>query len=251
MVGVRTGATSRLPGRSILAPTLLVPLALVVVLVAGGCASDKFRYVAHSSTNTYLKVPRDWKSFDGELLDRADAKALEAAGEQGPSFVDLVFNGSLQWRVAYDADPNPQPSHAVSFAVAPVVEVRVRDLTEDERDHVNLASLRNMFFPYDQLKAQATEEHKGKPLEANPPATDSFRALKEIPITSSEGIRGNRVIFELRQGEEFFVVDQTALLDAKSDRVYVLLIRASENAYLLNSSLLDDVATSFTVKQKG
>jgi len=229
----------------------LVAMLAAVSLVAGGCASSKFRYVAHSSTNTYLKVPKSWKGFDGGLLDRADATAMEVAGEPGPSFVDLVFNGALQWRVAYDADPHPEPAHAVSFAVAPVAEVRVRDLTADERDHVNLASLRNMFFPYDQLKAQAEDEHKGKPLEANPPATDSFKPLRDTPITSGDGVRGNRIVFELRQGGEFYVIDQTALLDAKSQRVYVLLIRAAESEYLSNVPLLNDVATSFTVKQKG
>ncbi len=245
MAGVRTGAISRPSVRS-----LLVPL-VVVAFVAGGCASSKYRYVAHSSTKTYLKVPKSWKSFDSDLLNRADTKALELAGEPAPSFVDLVFKGALQWRVAYDADPNPQPEHAVSFAVAPVAEVRVRDLTIDERDHVNLASLRNMFFPYDQLKAQAEAEHKAKPLEANPPSTDSFRPLKETDVTSADGVRGNRVVFELRQGNEFYVINQTALLDAKSERVYVLLIRAAESEYLSNVPLLNDVATSFTVKQKG
>jgi len=231
--------------------SVLIAVASVVILAAGGCASSKFRYVAHPSTKTYLKVPRSWKGFDGNLLDRADAKALEVAGEPAPSFIDLVFNGALQWRVAFDGDPHPEPAHAVSFAVAPVAEVRVRDLTPDERDHVNLASLRNMFFPYDQLKAEADAEHKGQPLEANPPATDSFRPLREKTISSAGGVRGNRVVFELRQGAEFYVIDQTALLDARSDRVYVLLLRASESEYLSNVPLLNDVADSFTVKQKG
>jgi hypothetical protein len=234
-----------------LPPAALVATVVVVALAGAGCASSKFRYVAHPSTKTYLKVPKSWKSFDGSLLDRADAKALEVAGEQPPSFIDLAFNGAIQWRVAFDADPNPQPAHAVSFAVAPVAEVRVRDLTPDERDHVNLASLRNMFFPYDQLKAEADAEHKGEPLEANPPATDSFRPLREKTITSADGVHGNRVVFELRQGSDFYVIDQTALLDARSDRVYVLLLRASESEYLSNVPLLNDVADSFTVKQKG
>ncbi|MGI9023328.1 MAG: hypothetical protein ACR2HV_08885 [Acidimicrobiales bacterium] len=230
-------------------PWIALPLFLVA-LVASSCASSEYRYVAHQSTQTFLKVPKDWTGFDAELLDRAEAKAVEVAGEQAPSFIDLVFNGALQWRVAYDSDPNPQPAHAVSFAVDPVVEVRVRDLTEDERDHVNLASLRNMFFPYDQLKTEAEEENKGNPLEANLPATSAFRPLRETPINTDDGVRGTRLVFELRQGNEFYVIDQTALLDAKAERVHVLLIRAAESEYLSNSPLLNDIATSFTVKQK-
>ncbi len=249
MVCVRTRAR-RLPAvRMSGVPSGLVTL-LAVTLLAASCASSEYRYVSHQSTKTYLKVPKDWTGFNAELLDQAEAKAVEVAGEQAPSFIDLAFNGAMQWRVAYDSDPNPQPAHAVSFAVDPVVEVRVRDLTKDEQDHVNLASLRNMFFPYDQLKAQAEEESKGRPLEANPPATSSFRALKETSLDTPDGVRGNRVIFELRQGNEFYVVDQTALLDAKAERVHVLLIRAAESEYLANNALLNDVAASFTVKQK-
>ena len=125
---------------------LVTPM-LAAGLVASSCSSSEYRYVANQPTKTYLKVPKSWTGFDAELLDRAEARAVEVAGEQAPSFIDLAFNGALQWRVAFDSDPNPEPAHAVSFAVDPVVEVRVRNLTEDERDHVNLASLRNMFFP--------------------------------------------------------------------------------------------------------
>jgi len=239
MAGVGTSTRSR----------LAAPL-IAAALLAVSCSSSEYRYVANQPTNTYPKVPKAWKGFDANLLDRAEARAVEVAGEQAPSFVDLLFNGSLQWRVAFDSDPNPQPAHAVSFAVDPVVEVRVRNLTPDERDHVNLASLRNMFFPYDQLKAQAEEERKGRPLEANPPATSAFRPLEEIPISTAEGVRGNRLVFEVRRGNQFYVVDQTVLLDAKAERVHALLIRAAEREYLANGALLDDVATSFTVKPK-
>jgi len=107
-----------------------------------------------------------------------------------------------------------------------------------------------MFFPYDQLKAQAEEERKGRPLEANPPATSAFRPLEEIPLSTAEGVRGNRLVFEVRRGNQFYVVDQTVLLDAKAERVHALLIRAAEREYLADGALLNDVATSFTVKPK-
>jgi len=226
-------------------------LALSAVVVASGCSQPAYRYVAHSSTKTYLKVPRAWKGFDANLLDRAEARALGNAGEPEPSFVDIFFTGALQWRVAYDADPHPHPPHAVSFSIAPVVEVRVRDLTNAERDTVNLASLRNMFFPYDELRAQAEQERATAPFGANPPATNTFRAIDEVPITLADGVRGERLLFEYRQGGQVFVIDQTALLDGKAQRVHVLLIRAAEEQYFQNRKALNEVATSFRVKQKG
>lgn len=229
----------------------VVVTAVCVAALGAACSRPDYRYVAHPSTKTYLKVPRGWKSYDAALLDQAEARALEVAGEPAPSFVDLAFTGAVQWRVAYDGDPHPQPAHAVSFSVAPVAEVRVRQLTDDERDRVNLASLRNMFFPYDELKAQAAAERSDRPFEATPPATSAFRSLGEKELSLEAGVRGNRLLFELRQGDEFFVVDQTALLDGSTSRVYVLLIRASERQYLEHRKQLNEVATSFTVKQKG
>jgi hypothetical protein len=234
-------------------PGLRLPALLLgaVLLVAAGCSSSEFRYVAHSSTRTYLKVPRAWTPYDSQLLDQAEAKAVEVAGEDAPSFVDQFFQGNLEWRMAFDADPNPEPLHAVSYADAPVVEVRVRDLTKDERDRVNLASLRNMFFPYDQLMAELDQERKEQPLAARPPTSSGFRSLGENEIHLANGTRGNRLQFELRQGDQFYIIDQTALIDGKAEHVYVLLIRAGERQFLEHNKILDEIANSFTVKQKG
>ena len=231
---------------------LPTPIAAVVLalVVAAGCGASKFRYVAHSDTQTFLKVPREWEMYDSDLLVEAEAAAVEAAGEAAPSFVDQAFQGQLQWRVAFDGAPHPEPVNAVSFAEAPVVEVRVRQLTEEERDRVNIASLRNMFFPYDQLKAQLAQERAETPLEPNPPITSSFRPLSEEEIQLEGGIRGSRLRFELRQHDDFYVIDQTALLDPEASRVHVLLMRAAEGEFILQRKLLDEIASSFTVKHK-
>ncbi len=223
---------------------------LAVLVLAAGCGRSEFRYVAHGPTNTYLKVPRDWKAYEGDLLNRLEAKAEEFAGEEGASFVDQAFTGSLQWRIAYDGDENPEPGHVVSFAEAPVVEVRVRELSEAERDQVSLASLRNIFFPYDQLKAQLERERAETPLEANPPTSGSFRPLIERDLNVEGGIRGSRIRFEIRQGPLFYVIDQTALLDADTSHVHVLLMRASEEQFVTHRKLLDEIAESFTVKER-
>ena len=236
----------RAPFRRLLA----VPMLALVVAAVAGCGESKFRYVANDDTQTFLKVPREWKAYDGDLLVEAEAHAVEAAGEEGPSFVDQAFQGQVQWRVAFDGAADPAPVNAVSYAEAPVVEVRVRQLTEDESDRVNVASLRNIFFPYDQLKAQLAQERAETPLEPNPPITSSFRPLSEEDIQLEGGIRGSRLRFMLRQNQQFYVIDQTALLDGEADRVHVLLMRASEREFIVQRKLLDEIASSFTVKQK-
>lgn len=228
----------------------LVAVILLVLVAAAGCSPSKFRYVAHSGSSTYLKVPRAWKSYDSDLLVQVEAAAVELAGEDAPSFVDQVFQGQVEWRVAFDGAPQPEPLNAVSFPEAPVVEVRVRELTQAERDRVSIASLRNIFFPYDELKTQLEQERESSPLGPNPPITESFRPLSEENIQLDDGARGSRLRFEVRQNGQFYFVDQTALLNRDTTRVHVLLIRAGERDFILQRKLLDQIATSFTVTQK-
>ena len=46
------------------------------------------------------------------------------------------------------------------------------------------------------------------------------------------------------------MIDQTALLDGKTNNVHVLLMRASEEQFVTHRKLLDEIAESFTVKGK-
>jgi hypothetical protein len=226
-----------------------VAVALLVVVVAGACGSSKFRYVKSSSTHTYLKVPRSWASYQGTELAAAEAVASEAGGQKTPSLIDLYLQGRLQWRVAFDGDAHPSLDHVVSLPEAPVVDVVVRSLETEERDQISMASLRNIFFPYDQLKAEAEQEKQNKPLEATTQTTSTFRPIDEQELALPGGLRGSRLQYEVRLNDRFYTFDQTALLDAKTSRVYVLFIRAAERPFLENNKLLEEIARSFTIKQ--
>ena len=225
-------------------------VAVAVVLIGGACSPPKFRYVSNGETDTYLKVPRSWAEFDQPELAAAEARIAAQEG-QGPSAVDTFIERLLQWRVAFDADPSPSLEHVVDYSMAPVVDVRVRKLLETERDQVSLSSLRNLFLPYDELKAEAEQESANREV-ASPTSSGAFRAIDEQELKFDDGMRGMRLIFGVRGPDgEFYTFDQTALLDGKTERVYALLIRASEREYFSNSTLLDEIAKSFTVKRKG
>lgn len=223
---------------------------MVVTVGSGACSPPKFRYVANSETETYLKVPRSWATFKQTELNAAEALVSGESG-QSPSAVDTFVEGLLQWRVAFDADPSPSLNHVVELSVEPVVDVRVRRLLSAERDQVSLSSLRNLFVAYDDLKEEADLEAAGRPV-GSPTASSQFRPIDERELQFDNGLRGIRLIFGLRGPDgAFYTFDQTALLDGKTERVYALLIRASEKEYFTNSTLLDEIATSFTVKRKG
>lgn len=223
---------------------------LVGALLLGACGESKYRYVTNSATSSYLKVPRSWASFDEGQLSRAEAQLLQQAGDQSPSAVDREIDRALQWRVAFDASAQPSISHVTGFGKAPVVDVRVRKLLASERDQVSMERLRNLVVPYDQLADEARKQEASKDLLERT-NTQRFRPLGEREIQLKNGMRGVRVVFELRGDDGgFYTIDQTALVDGKTSQLYLLLIQASEQQYFANIKLLNEIAGSFTVKQK-
>lgn len=230
----------------------LAVIGLMVVLAAGACGDGKYRYVTSSSTNTYLKVPNAYASFDQPAILAAEAKAAQKKDSATPSEVDSAIESLVQWRVAFDSDPVPSLEHITGFNPAPIIDVRVRGLLDFERDRVSTSDLRNLFVPYDDLKQQADQDAQQKPL-LTPTSTKEFRSLDETELQLSGGLRGVHLVFEIRDPDnpdQFYVFNQTALLDAKTSRIYVLLIRAGEKEYFDNLKMLDDVDKSFTIKQK-
>jgi hypothetical protein len=228
----------------------LVVIGLAVALAASACGNGKYRYVTNSSTKTYLKVPTKYASFNQTQLLDAEQKAAKDQGEAPTSEVDTFIEHLVQWRVAFDSDPVPSLDHVVNFNPDPIVDVRVRGLLDFERDKVSMSDLRNLFVPYDSLKQKAAEDEQSKPLLATT-STKDFRSLDETELQRDGGLRGVHLIFEMRgPDDKFYVFNQTALLDATTQRVYVLLVRAGEQEYFDNVKVLDEVVKSFTVKPK-
>jgi len=226
--------------------------AVLCLVVLAGCGDSKFRYVSNSSSKTYLKVPRDWRQFKQDELVGAEISAARDAN-QPSSLIDVLLNRQFQWRVAFDADPDPSVDHTVALAEEPVIEVSVRQLEPAEREQVNLASLRNVVVNYDEQKQMADQAVAEKAVGINGETTTAFRSIDETELNLPDGVRGVRLRYVLRPSASsgFYAFDQTALVDAKAQRLYVLLIRSSEAQFLRNNGLFTEIAKSFTVKAKG
>ena len=225
---------------------------MVSIVFLAGCGDSKFHYVANSSSNTYLKVPKEWKEFKHDELVSAELAAARDAN-QPSSLIDVLVNRQFQWRVAFDGDPRPSVDHTLSLAPEPVVEVSVRELEPEEREQVSLAALRNVIIDYDEQKARAEEALEGRTFGVNGDTTATFRPIDEEELNLPDGVRGVRLRYVLRtsQASPFYAFDQTTLVDARSERLYVLLIRAGETQFLRNNALFTEIAKSFTVKAKG
>jgi len=224
----------------------------VSLVLLAACGESKFQYVSNSSSRTYLKVPRDWTKFGQDELVGAELSAARDAN-QPSSLIDVLVNRHFQWRVAFDADPDPAIDHALSLASQPVVEVSVRELLPAEREQVSLAALRNVVVNYDEQKQMAQQAIADKSVAVNGDATSAFRSIDEQELNLPDGVRGVRLRYVLRpaSSSSFYAFDQTTLVDAKSQRLYVLLIRSGEAQFLKYNGLFTEIAKSFTVKAKG
>lgn len=222
----------------------------MALVLLSACGDGKFHYVADSSSNTYFKVPKGWKKFNQDELVGAELAAARNAN-QPPSLIDVLVNREFQWRVAFDGDPAPSVGHTLTLAQEPVVEVSVRELAPEERQQVSLAALRNVIIDYDDQKVRSQQAGTG--VGINTPATTSFRAIDEEELNLPDGVRGVRLRYVLRPNASsvFYAFDQTTLVDARAERLYVLLIRSGESQFLRYNGLFDEIARSFTVKAKG
>lgn len=225
---------------------------MLALVVAGACSDSKFRYISNGDINTYLKVPQDWEVYTHDELIGAEVDAAQQAN-QPSSLIDVLVNRQFQWRMAFDGDPEPSVEHTLTLTEEPIVEVSVRALDPDEHDQVSLAALRNVIVNYDELKEQAQEEALGRSVGIVGESTTSFRAIDEEELHHPGGVRGVRLRFVLRPttSSTFYAFDQTTLVDAKAERLYVLLIRSGEAEFLRHNQLFTEIAKSFTVKAKG
>jgi hypothetical protein len=222
------------------------------MVLATACSESKFRYVSNSNINTYLKVPADWQEYKQDDLVQAEIDAARQAN-QPSSLIDVLINRQFQWRMAFDGDPQPSVEHTLELAEEPVVEVSVRALDQDEHDQVSLAALRNVIVNYDEMKAEAQSNLTGRGVGISGESTSTFRPIDEEELHYDDGVRGIRLRYVLRPNSSspFYAFDQTTLVDSRSERLYVLLIRSGEAQFIRDNQLFNEIARSFTVKPKG
>lgn len=202
----------------------LVVTGLLVSVLAGACGSSGFRYVTNKKTGTYFKVPTGWKVFNQQDV----AAGLKAAGAEA--------NDSLLFAAAFDAAPKPALEHFLqldppSSQVSGIVQVLA--LTDSERDVVSLKAMRNLLVNVDSGVAQSQVNVLGQ-LDLNPPG----------------GLHGQRIVYEVAQQNGNYIVDQSTLVDEKTQRLWVFAVGCETNCYKDQRKEIDQVVSSWTVKKR-
>jgi hypothetical protein len=231
---------------------VVLAAALALALLLGACGgSSQFRYVKSSDNTLFFKVPAKWKSFNNQDLVLAEAAVNQQLGKP-QSIDDLRTNIALNWRRGFDSSSTPS---AVNVVVVNsdqlVVDARVRSLTAEERQNINLDQLRNIVLPIDQLQAQQDEADKGKPPTLTQNKDFSVRVNNEI--AKPGGFHGLQTIVNLRATEadnKIYTYNQIALLNADNTKLYLLSIHCETLCYEQNRGTVLQIVKSFTLQKK-
>ena len=204
---------------------LLVVPGITVV----GCAAPQFTYVKDSSANAYFKVPYHWHKISASSL----SAQLKRTG---------FSTGAGLWEAGYDADGVPSASHMFSdSAMRPFAFAFVEPLSLAASNAMSYNLLRDFMLPVTPPRRQELAS-RGFPLTR-------FQLLNDSVITPGSGVHGIREIFSYTYPDgSTDTFDQVALTNSNSTMVYLLLVHCLSSCYSKNSSQIDTVMKSFTVR---
>ena len=97
---------------------------------------------------------------------------------------------------------------------------------------MSLESLRNLFFDVDGT-------------QSGTPAT----VLSYDPVTFDGGFHGNHLVARMPKGKASVTVNQIAVLDQDTSKVYALVVACSTACYNRQQSKIEKIVDSWTVKE--
>jgi hypothetical protein len=206
-------------------------LVLLAAALLAGCGAPRYTYVKNSADHMYVKIPASWHSIDQKDLDNAiGLDPAEDASSRG------------LWLQGYDAADTPSALHLLgSSAPEPAVLVSVQQVPQASRGGLSLDGLRDFFFPVSPTARQNNQ---------NPQLT-GFGLLADDVLTPGDGVRGVHTVFRYRLGGgPPQMMDQTGYLNDDASKVYLLLVRCSTTCYKDRHGEIENVVSSFTIREK-
>jgi hypothetical protein len=205
--------------------------ALIVAVVATGCAPPQFTYVTDGAANTYFKVPFTWHKISDMSLAAQFRSPGSVFGQQGG-----------MWDVAYDAAAAPAATHLFSpTATEPFAFAFVAPLSAAGSSAMSYNGLRDVMLPVTPAARQAAV--KGRfPLTG-------FQLLRDVVLTPSQGVHGVWETYNYTYpGGITDTFDQVALTNADSTQIYVLVMHCLATCYSQNQTEFNTIMSSFTVR---
>jgi hypothetical protein len=210
----------------------LALVALVGAVAAGSaaCSTSGYTYVKNSGEGAFFKVPDDWKLYKLDPNALPDDRPFPAGADQvdGP------------WRVVFDADEEPDVNHFTEDIPEAIVgQAEISPIGEGIRDQVSNIDLRA-------LALNGTAD----PIALYQQGSSDIEIVKYEDLTTSEGLRGNRIVLNKLVNGSYVTIDQIALVDPGTTTLYRFLVKCSSKCYLQHRNEIDTVVDSWQIRKK-
>jgi hypothetical protein len=217
--------------------TLRRPVAAFVLLFSLGpllsaCGGSEFSYVSSTDGKAFFKVPHDWHYFDKRELLLASGQSLSSE-----------TSDQLNWLIGYDASPVPSLENLARYNIPqhPVVYAQAQVMPFVVREGMSLRTLRNYFYPVDQY----IQENRAKIIESEEIALpDGFHGSRTLVEIHPQGIASSTA------GAAVLLANQVGLVDVRTEILYFFIIRCEAHCYRDNKSVIDQVVSSWTVRER-
>jgi hypothetical protein len=166
----------------------------------------------------YVKLPKGWTAMEDPL---------DGAVEGEP----------LPWQVVFDRDGEPTADHFSADAPGePVGRIVVDVIGPQYRDELSLTQLRALAVGADPLQLAQAED----------PRIEILGSLADYEV---DGNHGNRVRFSYTPaiGGPAVVMDQVAVTDAATTRVYVIQVRCEIECFETHIDEIEQIIDSFHI----
>lgn len=205
----------------------------MTLLALAGCGASQYTYVTNSEDRVYVRVPATWQQLDERSMK--DALGIDPT-------IDLAEAGF--WLEGYDADTSPSATHLLGpRAEAPALLVSVQQVPPAGRGQVSLDYLRDVFWPVSPAKQEKLAQNPASPMSG-------FTVMDDEVLTPGDGLRGVHTTyrFSLSDGPAQ-VFDQTVYTNDDASKIYIFFVRCSAECYEQRQQEIDNVVSSFTVRE--
>ncbi len=207
-------------------------VALVGALAAGSaaCSTSGYTYVKNSGEGAFFKVPDDWKLYKLDPSALPDDRPFPDGADQldGP------------WRVVFDSDSEPDVTHFQDDVPTAVVgQAEISSIGQGVRDQVSNVDLRTLAL-----------DGTADPIALYEQGSTDIEIVKYEQLTTSEGLRGNRIVLNKLVNGSYVTIDQIALVDPGTTTLYRFLVKCSSKCYLEHRSEIDTVVDSWQIRKQ-
>jgi hypothetical protein len=207
-------------------------------MIATACGDSDHQYIENEELGVFAKLPGDWAVYDTEQLltsmNQGDQALSDAALERAQT--QLWFRG-------FDASNQPSAEGSVKLGASePRGFVQISALSQEQRDQINVSGLRSLVIGTDPLSSQQSVGALGGI------ASEDVEVITDEPAEFDGGYHGNHNVFAVMKGNDVAIVDQTALLDSTSSRLYLFVVSCNETCYFeTNSDDIKAIVDSWTI----